>query len=178
MPPTLKRKYDIDYIKFGFTAIEVNKEIRPQCVICAAVLSNEALKPAKLQRHLKTNHVNISDRPPEFFAGKLGNLKKMKLGKTGAAYELSEKLLSVSFEISHLFAKAKKPHTIGETLIKPCLMKATEQVLGLESSKTMQDIPLSNNTVKARIDTMSSDIQDQLVCEIKKSPYFGLQCDE
>ncbi|KAK5644150.1 hypothetical protein RI129_007995 [Pyrocoelia pectoralis] len=69
MPP--KRKYDSDYIKFGFTSIEVNKEIRPQCVICAAVLSNEALKPAKLARHLKTNHGNVSDRPPEFFAGKL-----------------------------------------------------------------------------------------------------------
>ena len=173
-----KRKYDSDYIKFGFTAIEVNKEIRPQCVICAAVLSNEALKPAKLERHLKTVHSNLSDRPPEFFAGKLENLKKMKLGKTGTAYELSEKALSASFEVSQLIAKAKKPHTIGETLVKPCLIKAVEHVLGVEASKKIQDIPLLNNTVKARIDTMSNDIEEQLVCEIKKSPYFSLQCDE
>ncbi|KAK9703058.1 hypothetical protein QE152_g29574 [Popillia japonica] len=99
-------------------------------------LSNEALKPAKLERHLKTVHSNLSDRPPEFFAGKLENLKKMKLGKTGAAYE---------------------------TLVKPCLIKAVQQVLGVQASKKIQDIPLSNNTVKARIDTMSNDIEDQLV---------------
>ncbi|KAK9685628.1 hypothetical protein QE152_g37889 [Popillia japonica] len=159
-----KPKYDSDYIKFGFTAIEfgftaieVNKEIRPQCVICAAILSNEALKPAKLERHLKTVHSNLSDRPPEFFAGKLENLKKMKLGKTGAAYESSEKALSASFEISQLIAKAKKPYTIGETLVKPCLIKAVQQVLRVQASKKIQDIPLSHNTVKARIDTMSND---------------------
>lgn len=173
-----KRKYDSDCIKFGFTAIEVNKEIRPQCLICAAVLSSEALKPAKLERHLKTVHSNLSDRPPEFFAGKLENLKKMKLGKTGTAYESSEKALSASFEVSQLITKAKKPHTIGETLVKPCLIKAVKYVLGVEASKKIQDIPLSNNTVNARIDTMSNDIEEQLVCEIKKSPYFSLQCDE
>ncbi|XP_008188989.1 zinc finger BED domain-containing protein 5-like [Acyrthosiphon pisum] len=46
MPP--KRKYNDEYIKFGFTDITVNKEVRPQCVICTTVLSNDALKPAKL----------------------------------------------------------------------------------------------------------------------------------
>lgn len=173
-----KRKYDSAYLKFGFTSIEVNKEVRPQCVICATVLSNEALKPTKLERHLKTVHPNLSDRPPEFFAGKLENLKKMKLGKSGTVYESSEKALLASFEVSQLIAKAMKPHTIGETLVKPCLITAVESVLGTEASKKIKEIPLSNNTVKARIDTMSSDIEDQLVCEIKKSPYFSLQCDE
>lgn len=173
-----KRKYDCDYLKFGFTSIEVNREVRPQCVICAAVLSNEALKPTKLERHLKTAHPNISDRPPEFFAGKLENLKKMKLGKSGTGYESSEKALLPSFEVSQLIAQAKKPHTIGETLVKPCLIKAVENVLGMEASKKIKEIPLSNNIVKARIDMMSNDIEDQLVCEIKKSPYFSLQCDE
>lgn len=173
-----KRKYDSAYLKFGFTSIEVNKEVRPQCVICATVLSNEALKPTKLERHLKTAHPNLSDRPTEFFTGKLENLKKMKLGKSGVAYESSEKALLASFEVSQQIAKAMKPHTIGESLIKPCLIKAVECVLGTEASKKVKEIPLSNNTVKARIDTMSNDIEEQLVCEIKKSPYFSLQCDE
>ncbi|KAK9679572.1 hypothetical protein QE152_g39891 [Popillia japonica] len=102
----------------------------------------------------------------------------MKLGKTGVAYESSEKAPSASFEISQLIAKPKKPHTINETLVKPCLIKAVQQVLGVQASKKIQDIPLSNNTVKARIDTMSNDIEDQLVCESKKSPYFSLRCDE
>jgi len=73
MPP--KRKYNGDYIKFGFTDIVLNKEVRPQCTICTTVLSNDALKPAKWERHLKTVHSNFRDRPREFFEGKKKNLK-------------------------------------------------------------------------------------------------------
>lgn len=176
MPP--KRKYNDEYIKFGFTDITVNKEVRPQCVICTTVLSNDALKPAKLERHLKTVHPNLSDRSREFFEGKKENFKKMKLGTSGARFETSEKVLHTSYEISLLIAKSKKPHTIGETLIKPCLLKATEEILGKEAVKKIQDIPLSNNTVKSRIGNMSQDIEEQLICLIKKSPWFALQCDE
>lgn len=46
-----KRKYDDAYIKFGFIAIETNRDTRQQCEICSAVLSNDALKPAKSERY-------------------------------------------------------------------------------------------------------------------------------
>jgi len=39
-------------------------------------------------------------------------------------------------------------------------------------------MPLSNNTVKARVGKMSCDIEEQLLVKIKSSPYFALQCDE
>jgi len=154
-----KRKYNNSYIKFGFTLTENNGEIKPQCVICATVLANDALKPAKLKRHLETVHPNFSDRPLKFFAGKLENLKKMKLGSSGTRFATSEKTLVASFEISKLIAQSKKPHTVEETLVKPCLVKAVEEVLGLEAKKQIQEIPLSNNTVKARIELMSNDIE-------------------
>src|SRR5215469_10662173 len=173
-----KRKYDSDYIRFGFTAIEVNNQVRPQCVICTAVLSNDALKPAKLQRHLNSVHPNLSDRPPEYFSGKLENLKKMELGKSGSRFATTERVLAASFEISRLIAKSKKPHTIGETLVKPCLLKAVEEVLGEEAKKKIEEISLSDNTVKNRIERMSQDIQDHLLIELKNYPFFALQCDE
>nr|CAD7405088.1 unnamed protein product [Timema poppensis] len=109
----LKRKYDSDYIKFGFTAIEVIKEVRPQCVICTMVLINEALKPAKLERHLKTVHHNLSDQLTENIAGKLENLKKMKRDKTGQRHELSEKALAASFEGTFLVTQ-----TIARALVE------------------------------------------------------------
>lgn len=56
-----KKKYDSDYIKFGFTDIVVNKRIRPHCVIYTTVISNETLKPAKLERYLSTAHPNFSN---------------------------------------------------------------------------------------------------------------------
>lgn len=116
MPPK-GRKYDSDYIKYGFTAIEVNKEIRPQCVICTAVLSNDALKPAKLERHLKTVHPNFSDRPTKrILCWKIRKLKENEIRQKWYSIS-SEKALSASFEVSLLIAKANKQHTIGESLI-------------------------------------------------------------
>ncbi|XP_046976463.1 SCAN domain-containing protein 3-like [Vanessa cardui] len=176
MPP--KRKYDDDYIKLGFTSIEINGETRPQCVLCATVLSNDALKPAKLERHLKTVHPKFCNRSREFLEGKLTSLKKMKLGPSGTSYETSEKTLSASFEVSKLIAKSKKAHTIGESLIKPCMLKVAEELLGAEAQKKIREIPLSNDTIKSRIQKMSTDIEDQVIDKIKNSPYFALQCDE
>ncbi|XP_025198500.1 protein ZBED8-like [Melanaphis sacchari] len=172
-----KRKYDDSYIKYGFTEIEVNREIRPQCVICTVVLSNNALKLAKLLRHLHTIHPTLKDQPPEFFEGKCKSLKKMKLGPSGANVALSQQVLTASFEISQLISKSKKAHSIGETLIKPSLLIAAN-IFGEDAKKKIQNMPLSNNTVKARIGKMSCDIEEQLLGKIKSSPYFALQCDE
>jgi len=47
------RKYDDNYVEFGF--IE-NSDGRPKCVMCLQALANEAMKPAKLKRHLITKH--------------------------------------------------------------------------------------------------------------------------
>jgi hypothetical protein len=90
MPP--KIKYNNDYIKFGFTNITVNKEVRPQCVICTTVLNNYALKPTKLGRHLKTVLPNFSNLFREFFEGKKENFKKMKLCTSSTRFETSEKV--------------------------------------------------------------------------------------
>jgi hypothetical protein len=59
----------------------------------------------------------------------------MKLRTSGTRFETSEKVLHASYEVSLLIAKSKKPHTIGETLVKPCLLKATENILGKEAEK-------------------------------------------
>lgn len=53
------RKYSNDYIKYGFSFIEDTGIQLPQCVICAEVLSNEAMKPAKLMRHFESKHKEL-----------------------------------------------------------------------------------------------------------------------
>ena len=42
----------------------------------------------------------------------------------------------------------------------------------------MKQITLSNDTVKSRISDMSQDILDEVVAEVKASPYFALQLDK
>ena len=42
------RKYDSEYIKYGLISAETDLEPTAQCVECAQISSNEALKPSKL----------------------------------------------------------------------------------------------------------------------------------
>ena len=72
----------------------------------------------------------------------------------------------------------KKPYTIGETLVKPCIIKAAELLLDQKSVDKLSQISLSNDTIKNRIDEMSEDIKLQVIKNIRNSPYFSLQLDE
>jgi hypothetical protein len=67
MKDTRKRKYQKEFIKYGFTSIVINAEERPQCVVCCEVLANESFKVNKLI-HLKTKHDSLA----EFFKRKAG----------------------------------------------------------------------------------------------------------
>ena len=51
-----KRKYNKEYLQYGFTNATVNNQIVPQCVICYKKLSNDALRPSRLKRYLEAKH--------------------------------------------------------------------------------------------------------------------------
>src|SRR5215469_9839244 len=72
------RRYDEKYLRFGFICVIVNDQPRPQCVICSQILANEAMKPAKLRRHLKTNHTDCSEKPLKYFLRKKHSLDSQK----------------------------------------------------------------------------------------------------
>ena len=75
-------------------------------------------------------------------------------------------------------AKQKKPHTIGETLIKPCALSMVKLILGEISAQKIQQVSLSNDTIKRRISQMSANVKQKIINEIKASPMFSLQLDE
>ena len=77
-----------------------------------------------------------------------------------------------------MIAQVKKPHNIGETLTKLCMIKAASVVLGVASSNKLAKISLSDSTIKTRIDELASDIEFQVLKMMKSSPYFAIQCDE
>ncbi|KAJ8885872.1 hypothetical protein PR048_012078 [Dryococelus australis] len=47
--------------------------------------------------------------------------------------------------------KRRKAIIVGETLIKPCLLKAADIVLGPECKLQLSQIPLSDNTVNVAL---------------------------
>ena len=70
-------------------------------------------------------------------------------------------LLTASYLISLQIAKCKKPYSIGEELIKPSLIAASNEVLGQSVASKMKDLPLSNDTVERRISDMAEDTETQ-----------------
>ena len=176
-----KRKFNQDFIKYGFTSFSDRDEEKGQCVICYRVLSNESLRPSKLQNHLEKKHPGLKGKDIEYFKRLENGLKRQRLDKTGSFAGTDKKLTKASFEVSLLIAKQKKAHSIGETLVKPSALAMVRNVLGEESERKIKAIPLSDNTVQRRIDLMANDIKEQVVTEVKDKSLFGLfalQLDE
>ena len=150
----------------------------PQCVICYKTLSNDAMRPSRLKRHLTTAHSALPDKPKGFFVMKSHSLKKAKLDMSGTFQQRSSNVVEASYEIAMLIAKNKKSHNIGESLVKPSIIVAAELVLGKDKANMLSQIALSNDTVKERIDELSQDIKDQILDQIKESSFYAIQCDE
>ena len=55
----------------------------PQRVICFKILSNVAMRPSRLERHLSTIHPDLVNKPRDYFAGKSISLKRVKLDRYG-----------------------------------------------------------------------------------------------
>lgn len=121
-----------DSVKFGFTFIEKDGVQKPQFVTCHVVLSNDALRPSRLERHLTTAHPMLKEKPKELFVIKKNSLGKIKLDSTGEHQQNNEKIVEASYHIAFMVAQQKKPHTSGEKLIKPSILKAVEIVLEKE----------------------------------------------
>ena len=62
--------------------------------------------------------------------------------------------------------------------MKPSMLVKAELVLVKVKANMLSQISLFNDTVKGRIDELSQDIKDQLLNQIKESPFFAIQCDK
>ncbi|CAK1602545.1 unnamed protein product [Parnassius mnemosyne] len=74
-----KRRYDESYLSFGFVPVGMTENSDGQCVICNKIISNSSLVPAKLKRHLDTNHPELKDKSVSFFE------RHKEVRRTGAA---------------------------------------------------------------------------------------------
>ncbi|XP_056639430.1 zinc finger BED domain-containing protein 5-like [Diorhabda sublineata] len=121
-----KRQYSDDYIKYGFSFVEKRGTQLPQYIICQSVLSNDAMRPSRLDRHLFTNHFAVEDKPVDFFIMKKDSLERMKLDATGSFRLNNDKAVEASYMIALLIAKDKKLYTID---IKRFLTEVARQLV-------------------------------------------------
>ena len=177
-----KRTWSEDYVRYGFTCLtERDGSQRPQCMICNVKLSNSSLAPSKLREHFTKVHGEQRYRDATLNEFKLKRARfdaSATLPALGFA-PIDKPILIASFEVAYLIAKQGKPHTVGETLIKPAALKMANIMLGKAAADKLSLIPLSNDTIRCRIDDMSVDILAQVVEDLVTSPTkFSLQLDE
>ncbi|CDQ91221.1 unnamed protein product [Oncorhynchus mykiss] len=175
-----KIKWSDKYVQYGFTCIkERDGSQRPNCMICNAKLSNSSL--AKLREHFLKLHGDGKYKNTtlaEFKVKRARFDEKATLPVLGFV-PINKPILTASYEVAYLVAKQCKPHTIGETLIKPAVLKMANIMLGKEAEVKLSQIPLSNDTISDRIEDMSKDILAQVVADLISSPAkFSLQLDE
>lgn len=173
------RKYLVDYLKFGFVAYPADERLA-LCLLCEHTLCNESMKPAKLEAHLKTKHGEHAKENLAYFQ-RLKTKSEQRKQKTittmfRAQTSRNDSGLVASYELSLLVAKTGSAHTVGEDLLKPALTIFSKTVLQ-RNDDPVSVIPLSNDTVRRRIDEMASDVESQLVNKLQACK-FSVQLDE
>lgn len=181
-PPKKKIKYNIrqyheDYLKMGFSCTGDTNNPLPWCVVCGEKLSNEAMVPSKLKRHLFTKHSHLIDKNITYFQRLLNSQNKQSKTMT-TIVKISDKSQEASYVVAELVAKTMKPHTICEQLILPACREIVKIFFGIEAEQEILKIPLSDNTISRRINDMSEDIEQQVLNKLRDSRMFALQVDE
>ncbi|XP_062294532.1 zinc finger BED domain-containing protein 5-like [Scomber scombrus] len=175
----VRRKYSDEYLGLGFHWTGSEAEPLPLCLVCLETLSNEALKPCKLRRHLETKHGEYVTKPLQFFENKLKEYQSKKKVMEGRAMGNDNAIaVETSYLLSELIAKTGKPHTDGETFLLPGTKIIVEKMLGEKALQPIKLISLSDNTVKRRIDDMADNVLDQLIQDVKASRFYAIQLDE
>ena len=182
MPPKLKKKVRYckdDYLKYGFIENEGNRT-QPLCLLCDKTFSNEGFKPSRCKAHLESMHSEHLDKGEEFFRKRLDERKKQRkitnLFKRNTQSNEDGQL--ASYYLSLIVAKQGLPHTIGEKAFIPVIRTVLEKVIHYKNtSNVLRAIPLSNNTVKRRIDEMGEFVEQKLV-RMMCDNVFSMQVDE
>ena len=102
-----KRKYKEDFIEHVFISSKPEEDPLPFCLICNSSLSNEALVPSKLKRHLKTKHLAVKEQPKEYCENLKAQQNK-QAEKFTNYLKLPEKGLTASYKVPQLLAKCEK----------------------------------------------------------------------
>ncbi len=72
---TFNGQYHESYLIHGLIGTGDSHTPTPLCIVCGDWLSNEAMKPSKLLRHLNAKHPGLKDKPLAYFERKKRNTK-------------------------------------------------------------------------------------------------------
>lgn len=178
MAANRKRTYQDEFLNYGFTQIEDNGTMKPQCVVCMKVLTSESFKKSQLKKHLDNLHSHLASKPREYFANLEISVKRQRLNSNLFGTFDQRSASRASFEVAWLIARNKKPYTIGEDLVKPAAVKMAEIMCGQKEAKKLNSVPLSARIVEERISILAENVKEQVIVALKQAKYFAIQLDE
>jgi predicted RNase H-like nuclease len=123
------------------------------------VLAAECMLPRNLKRHLETIHPSVVSKSHNCFSRKLKDLNQQK-GSFYKQASIPSNALLASCKVAHRFGKRKKPHTIAEEFILPAAVDLMNILIGESAEKLLSKVPLSNNTIKRRMQHIAKDLND------------------
>ena len=175
------RGYSVSYLKLGFIPDDAD-ETKSYCLLCCKSLCNDLMRNKKLEDHLKNVLSEHAEKPLEYFQRLNEHRQKNRQMTLASMFKaqtnLNKRGLQASYELSFLLAKKSRPHTDGEELLKPAFKIYHRTMLdGGTAGHQLASLPLSNDTVRRRIDKISTDIQSQLN-DILRMTKFSLALDE
>ena len=94
-----EKKCKPEYLNYGITDLVDKGIVKPQCVICGEVLSNESFKDSKLKRHLQIKHSKLSDKHRENFQRKEQNLKKQRFDYVSSPFMCTLKQATLAYSV-------------------------------------------------------------------------------
>src|SRR4029434_6140043 len=109
---------------------ETDGEALAVCVVCSSVLSNETMKPSKLQRHSKTTHAHLKEKKT-FNISRLKSFEGQQTLMIQSA-KVCELALKPSYQVALRVAQTKQPYIIAESLILPAASNMWKTMFGKE----------------------------------------------
>ena len=129
--------------------------------MCHMQQSVDERKPETIQTRGSLEEVSPSftKQGRDFFERKAKCLKGIQFGAQGSRGQQLLAAVEASYVVAYKVAKQQKCHTIAETLIMPCAKAMVAKLCGEDQAKKLSVVPLSNNTIRRRVDDMAEDIQ-------------------
>ena len=82
---------------------------------------------------------------------------------SGNFFRRGSKIVEAAYAVVLEISKQKKSHTNAGTLIKPCVLKIADIMLGKVTKRKLALVSLSNGTIQEIIKDLFNDIKCQVV---------------
>ena len=102
-----------------------------RCVFCQVIYHNSSMEKYRLKRHRDTKHSEHKNKSATFF-----KQQTRQYAVQQQRFELlmvarsDQPLVITSLKIAHVLMSQKKPFTLSESVVKPCLEIVAQEIHG------------------------------------------------